>query len=352
MYDMRWTYKNSSLVLSQINTLKLHKSILLWYTADEPDGQSDALNDPLKSYDVIKAIDPYHPISLVLNCGNFHYSEYTRGADIILTDPYPIAMNATWSNQWNTLCNTTYGDCGCDNCKGNFRDVSDRLDKLKTYQHWLSNAPLGAPSNDPGRSPGGPKSFWGVPQVFGGSEYWQRPPTAEEEMVMVWLFINHGAKGILGWNFPTTPELTSVMSAMAKLVTGDEVTGLLLGDNPQELEVEVDGGVDVDSAAWIVGGKMLVSVVYLGLGDTDSLLVVKLPKNVKAGTVRQIWPTADAPVLRAQDTAIGETEIRIQDETLSWPTNGLPSSWHVKGNEARRAGLPAMLVSIMIVDIE
>ena len=185
MYDMRWTYKNLSLVTSQINSLKARKSILLWYTADEPDGQMDPLNSTVPSYSLIKQLDPYHPNSLVLNCFNFHYDSYAPGADIILMDPYPVAMNATFSNQWSTVCNTTYGDCGCDDCIGAFRDVSTRVDTLRKYQHWLS-----------GTAAGGPKTFWGVPQAFGGSEYWARPPTAAEEAVMAMLFVNHGAKGL------------------------------------------------------------------------------------------------------------------------------------------------------------
>ena len=36
MYDMRWTYQNESLVTEQVNMLKTRKSLLLWYTGDEP----------------------------------------------------------------------------------------------------------------------------------------------------------------------------------------------------------------------------------------------------------------------------------------------------------------------------
>ena len=36
MYDMRWTYQNSSLVEWQVNRLKSRPNLLLWYTADEP----------------------------------------------------------------------------------------------------------------------------------------------------------------------------------------------------------------------------------------------------------------------------------------------------------------------------
>ena len=46
MYDMRWTYQNSSLVEWQVNRLKVRQSLLLWYTADEP-GMSATLHSGL-----------------------------------------------------------------------------------------------------------------------------------------------------------------------------------------------------------------------------------------------------------------------------------------------------------------
>lgn len=75
MYNMRWTYQNAELVTKQVNEVKKHGSLLLWYTADEPGGQGDPLDAPLKSYDTIKKLNPYHPVALVLNCANFHYAE-------------------------------------------------------------------------------------------------------------------------------------------------------------------------------------------------------------------------------------------------------------------------------------
>lgn len=271
MYDMRWTFKNLTSVAEQVNRLKARKSILLWYTGDEPDGQADPLNSTVLAYDQIKKLDPYHPTSLVLNCFNFYYEPYAAGADIILADPYPVGQNATFSTLWNTPCNTTYGDCGCDDCNGNLRDVSTRMDTLAQYQLWLN---------------AGPKSFWGVPQAFGSSEYWSRPPTAKEEAVMAMLFINHNAKGIVAWNFPTTTELTAVTSALAKVLSTQEITGLLLGAKTQGLDFT--GSSDLDVTGWTVGKKMLVSVVNIGTSVTPAEVDVKLP--AKAKELRQVWP--------------------------------------------------------------
>lgn len=305
MYDMRWTFKNLTLVESQIKALKARKSILLWYTGDEPDGQADPLNSTVLAYELIKKMDPYHPTSLVLNCDNFYYEEYAAGADIILTDPYPIAQNATFSTLWGTPCNSTYGDCGCDGCEGNFGDVSTRMDRMKQYQDWI----------------GGPKTFWGVPQAFGGSEYWARPPTQKEEVVMAMLFVNHGAKGIVAWNFPTTKELAEVTAGLAKVLSADDVTKLLLGAKPVVLGVEGQGRGDLDVVAWKVGGKMLISIVYVGLGDYVGSVAVKVPFKIEA-KMRQIWPVK------------GET------------------GWLVQDGDLVKSGIPAMEVTLLVLDVE
>jgi hypothetical protein len=99
-------------------------------------------------------MDKYHPVSLVLNCQYFYYGDYAAGADIILQDTYPIGINATYSIPFNTYCNFTRGDCGCDNCVGSLFDVSDRLDDLATYQEWLGKWR---------------KPLWSVLQAFDGN---------------------------------------------------------------------------------------------------------------------------------------------------------------------------------------
>ncbi|KAJ5488981.1 hypothetical protein N7539_003871 [Penicillium diatomitis] len=125
----------------QVNMLNARKSLLLWYTGDEPDGQSDPLDATKLTYDLIKSIDPWHPVSLVLNCYCFYYEEYSSGADIILSDVYPLAVNTSWSAVYDTPCNTTYGCCGCDDYEGNLQDISVHLDRFSEYQSWVSSVP-------------------------------------------------------------------------------------------------------------------------------------------------------------------------------------------------------------------
>ena len=300
MFDMRWTYLNLTSVEYQVNNLKNRKSMLLWYTGDEPDGSGDPLNATKQAYDMIKALDPYHPVSLCLNCYNFHFQEYSSGADILLSDVYPIGNNVSFSLPWGTVCNTTYGDCGCDDCRGSFEDISERLDLFAQYQSWLG---------------GPPKTAWGVPQAFGNESYWTRYPTADEEVLMAMLSINHNAKGIVAWDYPSAPDLESITSSLSKILTTAEITNFILGGPTTPLSVT--GVPRVDAAAWKVGNQMLVSIVFLEYDDTSSTANVALP---------------------ATASGIASTP---------WGQNG----WTVSGPSLSKTGLAALEVDILVLDL-
>lgn len=87
-------------VTEEVNRVKNRPNLLLWYTADEPDGTSDTLDATINAYDLIYSLDGYHPVSLVLNCENYEFTAYTAGADIVMQDTYMIGNNVTFSSQW------------------------------------------------------------------------------------------------------------------------------------------------------------------------------------------------------------------------------------------------------------
>ena len=189
------TYMNSTAITEEVNRIKSRPNLLLWYTADEPDGTSDPLNATMTASNLISSLDGgdgqggigYHPVSIVLNCENYYFtyvntfmslqavqtdisSQYASGADIVLQDAYPVGINATWSTVWDTPCTVDIGDCGyvnlgciwrcfisnpssCDNCKGSFQDISTRMDE---FRHRLF-------INGWKRT----KAIWAVPQAFG-----------------------------------------------------------------------------------------------------------------------------------------------------------------------------------------
>ena len=263
-YDMRGTYQNLTSVTEQVALAKDYSSLLLWYTADEPDGNQDPLNGTTLAYNTIAALDKYHPVSLVLNCKNYYFEPYAAGTDILMEDAYPIGINATFS-KWGTVCNSTYGDCGCDDCAGELSDVSDRIDAFSTYQDWLG---------------GLKKPTWAVPQSFHGEGYWSRDPTVEETWVMNQLAVNHGAKGIMLWTFPTTDELATANGQQAKVLQVDPVLGFLAGTQP--VKASVEGFPLLDLAYWAVGGQAMIGVANLDYADGTGSVTVQLPFDATA----------------------------------------------------------------------
>ena len=147
---------NTTAVTEEVNRVKNSPALLLWYTGDEPDGTSDPLNATTTTYDLIYSLDGYHPVSLVLNCQNYFWTEYSSGAEILMQDVYEVGNNVTFSTEWFTPCTEIQGDCGCDNCKGSFEDIRDRVTEFRERMEAVGWE----------RS----KTVWTVPQGFGGSE--------------------------------------------------------------------------------------------------------------------------------------------------------------------------------------
>ncbi|EME46147.1 hypothetical protein DOTSEDRAFT_70221 [Dothistroma septosporum NZE10] len=267
-YDMRDSYLNLSSVAEQIPLVKHRSSFLSWYTADEPDGWQYNLSSTKAAYDLLKKEDPYHPTGLVLNCNNYYFEEYSSGTDYIMEDAYPVGIDPTFSRKFNTTCNETYGDCGCDDCKGSLLDVSDRLNTFSEYQGWLGTRE---------------KPLWSVLQAFFGEKYWARSPTPAETWVMMILSFNHKAKAIMSWTFPTTPvSLGAAHGRMAKVVSQSPVRDFLIGDDPKAIEVESHPLLDV--AYWTIGKELMVSVANVETDDSKTSLTIELPVKVHSIT--------------------------------------------------------------------
>lgn len=148
-------YKNLSSVTEHVKQLRNRTNLLLYYTADEPDGSEDQPpSGPGFTTAYINLLDPYRPSSMVLNCQDYFFSEYAAGTPILMQDTYPIGINATYSVVWNTSCTRDQGDCGCDNCIGDFEDIRNRVDDFTTRLEVLGWE----------RS----STVWTVPQAFGG----------------------------------------------------------------------------------------------------------------------------------------------------------------------------------------
>ncbi|CZR61305.1 uncharacterized protein PAC_11201 [Phialocephala subalpina] len=302
IYDMRFAFMNSTRISEQVALWQNRTTLLMWYTADEPDGWMYALNSTKLAYDQLRELDPYHPVSLVLNCQNFFYSNYASGADIIFEDAYPVAINATWSIPWGTPCNLTYGDCGCDNCVGELEDVSTRLDDIQSYQ-----------ANLPGRVS---KPTWSVLQIFGEQDYWKSIPSVAEVENMMMLSVNHNAKGITYWIYPSTDAVNVGSGQLGKVFQSAPSMAFIFGTNAIK-GLPVQGEPLVDASAWIVGNQMMIGVASGEYIDFSSQITIMLPTS-----------------------AASVAEVLYGD-----------SSWTVTGNKLTKSGLMGLEVDLLVLNL-
>ncbi|KAH9008416.1 hypothetical protein EDB84DRAFT_96528 [Lactarius hengduanensis] len=259
MYDMRWDYMNSTSVTEQVTSLRNRTNLLLYYTADEPDGSEDPLAAPATAATLINSLDPYRPSSLVLNCQDYFFSDYAAGTPILMQDTYPIGINATYSVRWHTPCTRIQGDCGCDNCVGDFEDIRNRMDdfamRLEVFG-WERS-----------------KSVWTVPQGFGSSEYWSRTPTGAEFLVQTIVAVNAGARGSVSWSDPTTADIKAAASAFASALP--ELTPFLLSSSLSQPPVHffrVITSNRLDIGVWAAEGTTLVVAANLNYFAVDIML--------------------------------------------------------------------------------
>ncbi|KAK3948274.1 hypothetical protein QBC32DRAFT_222329, partial [Pseudoneurospora amorphoporcata] len=311
MFDLRENYTNQSWVAEQVTAAKDGEALFSYWSVDEPDGWQAPFSAPLETYHTISSVDPYHPVSLVLNCQNYYFQQYSAGADILMADIYPIGTRESSANltksKWGTPCNSTYGDCGCDNCFGSVLDVPNRFEDLARYEEWLGLWP---------------KSKMFNPQAFHGEGYWARDPTVEESWVMVLLAINRGVKGVLGWVWPASETLGKAHGRLARVVSGDEeiASFLVEGKGPERLSTEVKG---VDAAGWVEkegGKKMLVSVVNTGEEGVDEAVDLEVPGGSKVGKV-------------------------------VWDESGGEGTWEVKERKLTKNGMKGMGTALVILDL-
>ena len=249
--------------------MSIHLNQHLWRQCanlvQRPDGHQDNFNGTVLSRNLIRTIDPYHPVSVTLNCENYYFQEYTAAADFIMGDPYPIGINSTFS-KWGTACNATYGDCGCDNCEGSVFDVPDRLDTYNKYEDWLGFTHKTKVHN---------------PQSFHGEGYWSRDPTPDEEVAMNALAFNHGAKSIMSWVYPPTDLLKQTHGKYSKAVAQGKVADIIV-TTKGEAYSQSEG----DSTYWMSGDEVLLNVVN---GKSSAIGDLDFKFDCKVGIEYRVW---------------------------------------------------------------
>lgn len=135
----------------EITQFRNHPALLSWYIADEPDGQGIEPARLAEPYRIIKELDPYHPVSIVI-ISSHPARRFADSYDIIMADPYPIPQSHAMEAP---------------------KMIGQIYDEV-CYE----------------------KAVWLVPQTFGGGEIWQREPDRKEIRVMCYGSLLKGAMGI------------------------------------------------------------------------------------------------------------------------------------------------------------
>ncbi len=143
-------------IAALVKRYRQHPALLAWYLVDEPDETKMDPASALAIYELIRELDPYHPVYLVNNRPHT-YAAYSDASDILAIDVYPIPNYP-------------------------ISQVGDYMERAR----WTSLER---------------KPVWLIAQAFGGVEHWPRAPTARELRNMVYQGLVGGAKGVLFYRY-------------------------------------------------------------------------------------------------------------------------------------------------------
>ncbi|MEM6380304.1 MAG: chitobiase/beta-hexosaminidase C-terminal domain-containing protein, partial [Bacteroidota bacterium] len=205
-------------------------------------GQNIQPQDLAASYDLIKALDPYHPVSIVFMNPKAAI-RYQEVMDIVMADPYPIPNRAP----------TEAGE------------VIEAL--AETFKYKIP--------------------VWLVPQAFGGSEHWAREPSPGEIRLMTWLGTLHGASGIQYFirhglsSFPKSSLTWDAASAAIKEIKNLS-PALLQPDASKMLEAP---DKDIEAKWYCKDGKLFLVVLNTNKKPKNFLLRLDGLQFPEAGEV-------------------------------------------------------------------
>lgn len=120
---------------------------------------------------------------------------------------------------------------------------------------------------------------------------------------MTMLSINHGAHGIVMWDFPTTPEILQITTRLAPILTNSTISNFFLtkprfalSSPPSSSSAEAQK-TDIDATIWIDDDMILVSIVNLGLQNLGGEILIDLPDGIrvdeKTSRMEKLWGEAN-----------------------------------------------------------
>lgn len=120
---------------------------------------------------------------------------------------------------------------------------------------------------------------------------------------MTMLSINHGAHGIVMWDFPTTPEILQITTRLAPILTNSTIANFFLTKPRFALSPSSSSSgaqaqkTDIDATIWIDDEIILVSIVNLGLQNLGGEILISLPDGIqvdeKTSRMEKLWGEAN-----------------------------------------------------------
>ncbi|TKG90095.1 hypothetical protein EYV94_24120 [Puteibacter caeruleilacunae] len=235
--------KRDELLKKEIETFKDHPALLSWYLNDEPLGQG---RDPKlieRAYQLVKELDPHHPVSIVFMMPH-RANEFANAMDIAMTDPYPVP--------------------------GPLNKVPESVDHLMRHFKYQ-------------------KAVWLVPQAFGGGEFWEREPTAGEIRAMTYAGLIRGAMGIQYFIRQAPhirPKSRTTWNECSKLALEFQslVPWLYSGEGQIKLTTN---NPSILAAAWKYKGSLLVAAV--NMENKPLQLEINIAEQTKATQAEVIF---------------------------------------------------------------
>lgn len=89
LYSGGTVKENMALITDYVSSFKDHPAVLGWYLIDEPSGRWIGADELSEAYQLIRSLDPKHPVYLV-EADDDDFLISAKGTDILATDPYPL----------------------------------------------------------------------------------------------------------------------------------------------------------------------------------------------------------------------------------------------------------------------
>jgi len=212
-------YVNLDKMSRDVQRARGQKPIWAWYLFDEPDLNQRAPEFIGRQYHALRKADPTRPVYLTVLSPR-RYADFARFCDIFAPNPYPVVHRDARKNQ------------------------------LRHVAIAVEVARKAAPD----------KPVWTIIQAFWAKPHWQRNPTPGELRAMVYLAVNHGAKGIIYFSYksggrPITKHaklfaairrVNGELSAMKALLLKDPLPGAASA----HLVSDARGGIVVGRPRW------------------------------------------------------------------------------------------------------